>query len=389
MAVTLTPRLQLAKQDDGDADWGAEANTGYDNADERLLQVSSDNADQADPNGPPNIAGAYIGQRYIDETVNPPRVFICTTPGVGVSVWRLISTDGVIAPVAVGGNTNLDDILNDFQTRILAAEAALLIPPRGHIDGLISSWAAAGAGIDFTAGECADTARTKLLELAAIGKLTNSAWVAGDGNGGLSSSLVPLTNGEWYHMFACFKSGTGEDIGFDSDIDGANLVSDHGLSNLRRIGSFKCQAAATAAVRYIQIGDLFIWYTPIEVYNDTDVLVNTEVEVTLDVPPDIKGLAIVTAEQDHSASGSPGQRGRIWHESSDWTIGLPDGADMWHVYTTPGALGGYTRTVGTGPIWAPFEGDQKVTLMAECSEATIDELWAYCYGWVDPRGRNS
>jgi hypothetical protein len=126
MATTQTPRLNLQKQDEKDEDWHTDLDAGFDNADLRLLKISSANSNYADPNTP-GVAGDYVGQMYLDETADPPRWWNCTTlGGAGVAVWELIGTTGIYTSVAKEGNQNLETILADYQTRISTLEDTIL-----------------------------------------------------------------------------------------------------------------------------------------------------------------------------------------------------------------------------------------------------------------------
>jgi hypothetical protein len=61
MAVTQTTRLHLAKQATGDANWGDETNTGFDDADDRIMRTNA-----GDPNG--TLTPHFIGQYCVDTT---------------------------------------------------------------------------------------------------------------------------------------------------------------------------------------------------------------------------------------------------------------------------------------------------------------------------------
>jgi len=62
MALTLTSRLRLAKQDKGDNNWHTSLNDGFDDADARLFKTDT----AADPNSAEEAH--YVGQRYWDQT---------------------------------------------------------------------------------------------------------------------------------------------------------------------------------------------------------------------------------------------------------------------------------------------------------------------------------
>lgn len=387
MAVTQTPRLQLQKQDAGNPDWHTALNAGMDNADARLLKVSSDNGDAPDPNVGP-IAGDFVGQKYIDETPSPdePRIWICTTDSTpGPSEWELLSASGIEAPGAGhGGNTNLQTILGDYQARILALETALPVPPRGMIDGMVSSWGTAvtpGDLIDFADGSCGDSTAARYIEPGAMGKKIGSSWVAGDGNGGLSSSLT-LTYGEWYHMFAFRTVAAGDDFGFDTSPVAANLITDHLATHFRRVGSFQCQAADYLAERYIQVGDTFTWYDPRYFEVNGGAPFDRTVSWTVDTytPPDIRALGFF------SAYGSDPSGGLQCHlfpmDCYDAASYPPHGRAIFNSSGTWDDIVGHSIPVLT-------DTSQQINSRWWSGSSLIDVGVVATYGWVDPRGRDN
>lgn len=67
-------------------------------------------------------------------------------------------------------------------------------------------------------------------------KLIDTAWAVGDLSGGLPSTLLPIVDGTWYHMFI-LKADPDIDAGFDTDITGANILAASGADFCRRVGS--------------------------------------------------------------------------------------------------------------------------------------------------------
>ena len=117
--ATFTNRLKLAKQTFRDLLWHTALDQGFDDADARLLKISSDFGDEPDPNAGVVVDGDFVGQIYQDETVTPPRRWICTTAGTPpAGVWELLNTNSVEASAPINGNTVLETILQDFESRI-------------------------------------------------------------------------------------------------------------------------------------------------------------------------------------------------------------------------------------------------------------------------------
>jgi len=133
--------------------------------------------------------------------------------------------------------------------------------PRSYLAGMgLTVGTDADHDIDIAAGESRDAANSANITLAAITKRIDATWSAGTGNGGLSSSLTAPANDTWYHVFAIIVGGTA-DVGFDTSITAANLVSDHTATAYRRLGSVLTDGSANI-IAFVQYGDKFLWVDP-------------------------------------------------------------------------------------------------------------------------------
>ena len=383
MGITQTPRLQLQKQAAGDPSWHTALDAGFDNADARLLKISSDNGDAPDPNVGP-IAGDYVGQKYIDETVNPPRIWICTTDSTpGPTVWRLQNTTGVVATApGHGGNTVLEDILADFQSRINTLETAIPAPPRGYIDGLVLNKSDAST-FSITAGESAEHTQTRMLQLASGWTKTTGAFAAGSGNGARATDLDAVGADEWYHVFHMFKdTGSVTDFGLDEEIDASNLQGTDAFNRFHRIGSLYLDTGP-AIKSFLQNGDMFLWYNP---GKGNGTLVDQDLTglsarglYTVLVPPGLEVIAIlnivVWGDDDRQLYVSSPD---VWPSDTP-SISAPPLCTI---------VGNY---VGTGSDYMA----QKVFVRTNTSQqialypsASIDHVLVSCLGWIDPRDKN-
>lgn len=136
---------------------------------------------------------------------------------------------------------------------------------RGHIDGFVLSNNATDAvnDIDIAPGEArSDLNDANLFLSTAVGKQIDATWAPGGtpgaAIGGMSSSLFSAghpNDDTTYHVIAGLVSGNAE-IGFDTSITGANLVTDHSFSNTRRLGSVRRLTAANEL--FFQDGDRFV-----------------------------------------------------------------------------------------------------------------------------------
>jgi len=130
--------------------------------------------------------------------------------------------------------------------------------PRGYLSGMgMSNDTDTDHDILVGVGVVRDVADAVNIELtSAITKQIDASWAAGDDAGGLSSSLT-LSADTWYHVHAIIVSGSA-DIGFDTSVTAANLVTDHSATAYRRIGSVLTDSSSNI-IQFQQFGDEFIY----------------------------------------------------------------------------------------------------------------------------------
>lgn len=259
---------------------------------------------------------------------------------------------------------------------------------RGAIDGLTLSNNATDAtnDIDIAVGVTRETADTvNLAVTSAIGKQLDVSWATGGTpgtpTGGLSSSLT-LTNDTWYHAIAGKVSGTVE-VGFDTSITGANLVTDHSFTNTRRIGSVRRGTAANAL--FLQWGDRFFWDEPISEPTVTGDSTNTLTRTPLGV----RVLARVSVE-GRSQNSSEATGFGVFLRPLDFVATVVAPVDSDPSQTN---LGSYQQGSGvnnqqTGviaPIDVLTDTNQQVRLDVVASMTTIDMS---VHGYKDLRGRH-
>jgi hypothetical protein len=140
----------------------------------------------------------------------------------------------------------------------------------GHLHGaLLSQDADADHDINVIGFECRDRANSaNIIYNGEITKQLDATWAAGDDAGGLSSSLTAPAVDTWYHIFAIIVGGSA-DVGFDTDVDAANLIADHTATAYRRIGSILTDASANI-IDFYMIGDIFLWKVPVQDFSDNN-----------------------------------------------------------------------------------------------------------------------
>ena len=176
-----------------------------------------------------------------------------------------------------------------------ASTPANALVTRGQVDGMtLAIGTDTDHDIDVAPGQFTDSANSLTLDNAAtITKQIDVDWVEGSGQGGFPSSLTLATD-TWYHVFAIAKQSGEVDAGFDTSLTAANLLSDAtGYTLYRRLGSVLTDASSNL-VPFTQMGDQFLWDTPIE---DVNQLISVSATLhTLSVPTGIKvvPLAVYT-----------------------------------------------------------------------------------------------
>ncbi len=116
--------------------------------------------------------------------------------------------------------------------------------------------------LDIAAGtfKDRDTAAASTLSNPLI-KLLDAVWLPGDNVGGRASA-VALTADTWYHVFIIAKPDGTTDVGFDTNINAANLLVDAvGFTLFRRRGSI-FRDSIPAISKFISAGDIYSWLLP-------------------------------------------------------------------------------------------------------------------------------
>ena len=191
------------------------------------------------------------------------------------------------AALANGGGVGITNASGSITLRAL---------PRGYLFGctLSNNGTDATNDIDLSAtceATSEDSALTSRVLFApgALTKRLDATWAAGTNQGGRSSSLS-IANGTW-HVCLIRVSGA-DDLGFDTSVTCANLVTDHSATNVRRIGSILREAGAIVA--FHQDGDLFLRKASV-LDVDTTNPGTSAVLAALSVPTGIRVVAQVIA----------------------------------------------------------------------------------------------
>lgn len=227
--------------------------------------------------------------------------------------------------------------------------------------GILSNGTDADHDIDVSAGVFRDAADAADISLSAITKQIDATWAAGTNAGGLSSSLTAPANNTWYHVFAIIVGGNA-DVGFDTSITAANLVTDHSATAYRYLGSVLTDGSANI-IAFKQYGNRFDWVTPPLSYSSSQ---NTTAALrTMTVPTGFKFKALLTV------AGTDGHT--VYISNPDQTDSAPS--------TTAAPLNSYDSNVAVraaNPIDVITNASSQVRARAT---GTVTNLYMVTRGW--------
>lgn len=248
--------------------------------------------------------------------------------------------------------------------------------PKGYISGLIMSNNVTDSehDIDISVGEATDADGDHVLKLtASTTRQIDAAF--GTGNGGLSSSLT-VANNTWYHYFIV-KTGTGAcDIAIDTSITAANLVTDHSITEYRRIGSALTNGSAniTAFLATEQTGGgvQFNWDVPLQDFTAT----GTQ---TVYAPLGIKTKAIIALTI--SLSNTSGTSNTYALITDPDTTGATASATVHHALLNTGT-GSYNSSGVEVRVYTNTSSQVDVSVVDSGDASSINGL---SLGWIDDR----
>lgn len=233
----------------------------------------------------------------------------------------------------------------------------------------------AAKDIDFSAGYCRAENTAAKITNTAMTKQLNASWSAGDNQGGLSSSLHPLSaSAQTVHCFAVIIGGSADFL-FDTDPDCANGIADHSVTAYRRIGSILTDATPDI-IAFSQYGDEFLLDAAVLDQNGT--IGTTAANVALSVPSGVKVWAKMNIFITKSSA-----EGAVHIYSPDTS---DQGASRTAAPLASVAEANSSDGESTGGLTVRTDTSSQVRVVANTAAVT---LRIATLGWIDRRGRDA
>lgn len=212
-----------------------------------------------------------------------------------------------------------------------SGQALVSTPSSGYLFGLglANNVTDITNDIDIATGSAINSTNTTLMSLASgLTKRLDAAWAVGTNQGGLDTGSI---GNNTYHVFLIMRPDTGVvDALFSLSATAPTLPTNYTL--FRRIGSFRRTAGSIR--RFLQDGDRFIFYSPVEDAAVTNLVAAPGTTFTLgSIPTGIQVVALITASMSNAATNrnglvtaldqsddAPGNSGQIWMQVSNQLV---------------------------------------------------------------------
>jgi hypothetical protein len=271
----------------------------------------------------------------------------------------------------------------------LIASAPTTLLPRGHIDGFTMSTAGGSGTMSIAPGQADDSTHAYTLTTSSTFTKTQSAWVAGTGNGGLGPGSTAIGTNKWFHWYAILITGTGVvDFLFTDEYPTPTLPG--AASKFRYIGSWTtCNPTDAGGLSnnwapITQLGDEF-WFNTIgqdaniggnpipatNLFVRTPLLVRTKAYLQVHITPGVAAKDVSFRVYDPALADVALVAGGSPVASQQMLFGAATVTPMW--------IGGqFSCWASTG---------QRVRVVGESSSGTVT-IYLATLGYYNPRGRN-
>ncbi len=251
--------------------------------------------------------------------------------------------------------------------------------PIGYISGLIVSNNGVDADhdIDISTGTTRGADNDEDITLSsAQTKRLDASWATGSAAGGLSSSLT-IAADTWYHVHAIVVSSTSE-IGFDTSVTAANLVTDHSATAYRRIGSILTDSSANILGFFNFNMGQSVQYS-FDTLIETIATGNTPTTRTLTTTSTPLGVKVQAKIRVYFQSGS-GAVNNGWFDSPEMTDFAPNSTT-----TTAANFGDGGNSAGTSFAFTELDVWTNTSSQIAYRCSTAQTHFISTAGWIDHR----
>lgn len=269
------------------------------------------------------------------------------------------SIGGGVAEITLGGGLTMSASI------LSASNNPGLLP--NFLSGLAMNAGGASPNMSIGGGVANDSTGSSLMNLASSIIKNTASWVVGSTSGGLDTGAI--ASNTWYHFFLIKRPDTGVvDVLFSLNPSTPTMPANYTLK--RRIGAGRTDGSSNW-VAFTQIGDQFLWGTPVADLAATATM--SRVATPLTVPTGISVNALFRGVINASGAGT---LATIFTSAFE--------ADATPVNTTNCDLSAAVSGFCAGSFQRMTNTSAQIGVR---STNTIGSVAINTYGWIDTRGK--
>lgn len=244
----------------------------------------------------------------------------------------------------------------------------------GYLSGLTLSNDAVTPNtvIDIASGAAVSDDGAELMTLSSAITKTTGTWAAGAGNGGLDTGSVAAST--WYHLFLIKRIDTGVvDVLLSTSATSPTLPTNY--TKKRRIGAIRTDSSGNI-LAFVQIGNEFIWSTPVNDLAQTANPGTSAVLIAATVPAGVS----VRAKIAFNVLRSPASGGIFGLVSSPLVPDTAPGATAFNVLVNSQASSDALGGTIVAEIWTNTSRQYRYRLSASDANTNVTSV---TLGWAD------
>ena len=244
------------------------------------------------------------------------------------------------------------------------------VPLRSYLAGLTLSTAGSSTTFGISAGVATDSTNVSMMALASAYTKTTSAWALGTAAGSLDTGTIAANT--WYHVHLIQRPDTGVvDVLISLSATAPTLPANYTLS--RRIGAMKTDGSAQW-VKFIQVGDEFIWDAP----------GNDVTTTTLGTTPTLYALSVPTGVQVNALVRGYMSSATVFRVI---LVNSPDELST-SAASPAGNITAQVQAASTNSLFTLSVRTNTSAQIRAVANGASTSLNIATYGWVDRRGRD-